>query len=108
MRPVTLTLRAADVELEPGIYTHYDFALLLPPAAHRDSKGRRRLRGVSRLDDISYVTGVELLGVLRMAAFGCRVLNTECRIVAGQRLSLNQHNRPKAVHERERSRRSGN
>lgn len=57
MRPVTLTLRAADVELEPGIYTHYDFALLLPPAAHRDSKGRRRLRGVSRLDDISYVTG---------------------------------------------------
>ena len=41
MRPVTLTLRAIDVEVEPGIYTHYDFALLLPPAAHRAPKGRR-------------------------------------------------------------------
>lgn len=30
MRPVTLTPRAADVELEPGIYTHYDFALHCP------------------------------------------------------------------------------
>ena len=64
------------------VYAHYDFAPLLPPAAHRDPKGRRRLRGVSRLDDSSYVTGAELFGVLRMAAFGCRVLNTECRIVA--------------------------
>ena len=49
MPPVTLTLRAIDDEVEPGIYTHYDFALLLPPAAHRDPEGRRRLRRTSLL-----------------------------------------------------------
>ena len=48
MPPVTLTLRAIDDEIEPGIYTHYDFALLMLPAAPRDPEGRRRLRRRAR------------------------------------------------------------
>ena len=50
MPPVILTLRAIDDEVEPVMYPHYDFAQLLPSAAHRDPEGRRRLRGVSRLE----------------------------------------------------------